>query len=1226
MRLVGRALLLLVLLAATFVTGLSRSGPATYAKEVSQPGAGLPVEHPALPRDASRPAASLAQVGPVVPLPDAVPGPGGVTSWPAWYKDSNGLALTLCLDGPPNCLASGADMDPDSSTASGEAFWWVAEVAGMPVGSGTALLVLAMEAAFGGDESVRPGGESSFGRIRIKLMNLTPGATYVVTHPFGQRSFVAEAGPVNVFFTEDIGCIAIPGVDPCATAPGGDFSLALSSNIGPFLTWDPAVAPAPPAGFIGDGATPHKVVGSPTGNNFFRVAGPEGTFTSDLFVVQGKRAVDAINDTVTVPAGATGVPIAVFANDIASTTDTLVVSAVTQPTNGSSTDADTHVTYTNNGTTGADSFTYTASNGAVTDVATVNVTAHAGNTPPVAVNDAATVPITATATTINVLSNDSDANSDLFFVSAITQGTKGVVAIGTSGRGITYDPSGTAAGADSFTYTVSDGLATSVGTVNVTVNTAPAAANDAVTITANTVNNAIDVLVNDTDADGNVLTVNAVTQPVSGTVAIGTGGANVLYTPNPNSGGVDPFTYTISDGAATSQATVAVTVNRFPVAASDAITVAVDSTNNPVAVLTNDRDPDGNALSIIAVSQPARGTTSISTGNIIYSPSAGIFGTDPFTYTISDGLLTSTATVTTTVNRPPAAGGDVFRIPFGSISNTITVLANDSDPDGNAIAVTDVTQPTHGETAVGTGGTNVVYTPHSTFAGQGTFTYTISDGHLTAPGTVTVTVHRGPAAGSDSFRIAQNSLNNVLNVMANDSDPEGDAIAITVVTQPTNGVVSIGTGGADIVYTPDAGFFGGDSFTYTVSDGQINATAGVTILVNRAPLTFGDVVTLQRNTVANPVNVLGNDRDPDGDALTITAVTQPASGVVSIGPVGLVLLYTANAGFTGTDSFSYTITDGQLTASGSVAVNIPDQRAANTAPLAVNDSATVPRNSSANAVNALANDADQDGDSLRVIAVGTPVSGVASIASDGSILLYTPNRGFSGSDSFTYTITDGPLASTATVNVSIPANIAPAAVNDTLFVARNSVNNPLQVLGNDADPDNDPLLVTVVGAAANGTAAVGPGGTTVIYTPRPGFDGTDSFTYSISDGALTANATVSVTVHSLNHAPVALKDNATVFVSSGANRIEVLSNDSDPDGDPVSVLPVISQPANGTATAGPGRGSILYTPAQGFSGTETFTYTVTDGDLSSPEATVTVSVRGVKLFMPIVTQNFTSGW
>jgi hypothetical protein len=224
--------------------------------------------------------AELSAVGPVNPD----------TGFPFWYEDANGLRLDLCLDGPPNCLAAPADL----VAPEGEAFWWQAEST-----AGPGLLVLAQEAAYIGDGA---GQEMAFSRIRfVARSGLEPGATYTVTHPYGTDTYTANdegAVPANRG-TEDIGC----EVAPC------DFGLATTSRLGPFLTWDtfghPELGTPPPAGFVGDAATEHKVVGSPLGTNFFRIEGPgvnteptdacptvDGPISdcveSDLFTVQGK--------------------------------------------------------------------------------------------------------------------------------------------------------------------------------------------------------------------------------------------------------------------------------------------------------------------------------------------------------------------------------------------------------------------------------------------------------------------------------------------------------------------------------------------------------------------------------------------------------------------------------------------------------------------------------------------------------------------------------------------------------------------------------------------------------------------------------------------------------------------------------------------------------------------------------------------------------------------------
>lgn len=227
----------------------------------------------------SQPAnAELTGVGPV-----DVAGHG----YPLWYEDGNGLRLDLCLDGPPDCLEG--LVNPSLPATVGnmpeESFWWAAEAQmTLPTG-GDALLVLAQEAAWL-NEIPEAGQNMAFARVRIRVTGLVVGEQYTVTHPYGTETFTAEAEDRNINFTDDIGCAAAP----C------DFGLALAGQIGPFLTWNPAQAPAPPAGFIGNPAVEHTVVGSPLGTNFFRITGPglgAGGVQTNQFTVQGKLATGA---------------------------------------------------------------------------------------------------------------------------------------------------------------------------------------------------------------------------------------------------------------------------------------------------------------------------------------------------------------------------------------------------------------------------------------------------------------------------------------------------------------------------------------------------------------------------------------------------------------------------------------------------------------------------------------------------------------------------------------------------------------------------------------------------------------------------------------------------------------------------------------------------------------------------------------------------------------------
>ena len=205
--------------------------------------------------------AGLTQMDPVNPA----------TKFPAGYADANGVHLQLCLDGPPLCFASAADL----VAPAGEAFYNNATAKFNTANGGKAVMVLALEAAYAGSGS---GQEITFSRIRFSDSGgLIPGARYTVTHPFGVDTFTASSGGA---IAKNAGTQDIGGLGPCnvATAhnPGGlcDFALAMTGRFGPFLRWDPAVAPAAPAGYVGDAATPHAIVGSPTGNNLVRLEGP----------------------------------------------------------------------------------------------------------------------------------------------------------------------------------------------------------------------------------------------------------------------------------------------------------------------------------------------------------------------------------------------------------------------------------------------------------------------------------------------------------------------------------------------------------------------------------------------------------------------------------------------------------------------------------------------------------------------------------------------------------------------------------------------------------------------------------------------------------------------------------------------------------------------------------------------------------------------------------------
>jgi uncharacterized repeat protein (TIGR01451 family) len=281
-----------------------------------------------------------------------------------------------------------------------------------------------------------------------------------------------------------------------------------------------------------------------------------------------------------------------------------------------------------------------------------------------------------------------------------------------------------------------------------------------------------------------------------------------------------------------------------PDAVDDAVPVAEDSGATVVDVLANDSAAPavGGQLTVTAVTQPATGgSVTLEDGVVRFTPTPNVNGPVTFTYTVSDvNGGTDTATVTMTVmpvNDPPMAVDDTFSMPTSSGAKTLDVLANDtSAPDtGEELTVAAVTQPaTGGTVSVAPNGAGVVFTPTPGFAGEVTFTYTVSDGNGgTDTATVTVMVENAPPkAVADTFSVPTSSGAKTLDVLANDTTDTGEQLTVAAVTQPaTGGTVSVAPDGMGVVFTPAPGFTGSVTFTYTVSDGN-GGTDTVTVTVN----------------------------------------------------------------------------------------------------------------------------------------------------------------------------------------------------------------------------------------------------------------------------------------------------------------------------------------------------------------------------------------------------------
>ena len=304
---------------------------------------------------------------------------------------------------------------------------------------------------------------------------------------------------------------------------------------------------------------------------------------------------------------------------------------------------------------------------------------------------------------------------------------------------------------------------------------------------------------------------------------------------------------------------------------------------------------------ITAVGTGAHGTVAINNNGtagdatddfVVYTPDADFNGTDSFTYTVTSGGTTETATVSVTVKAVADIVDDTATTNEDTAVNVL-VLANDTF-EGTP-AITGDHQRAHGTVAINDNGTAgntaddfVVYTPAADFNGTDSFTYTVTSDGDTETATVSVTVTAVADIVDDTATTNEDTAVNVL-VLGNDTF-EGTA-AITATTNGAHGTVAVNNNGTAgdttddfVVYTPAADFNGTDSFTYTVTSGGVTETATVSVTISAVQDAFDDTATVSQNTSANPINVLANDFFEGTEQ--ITAVTQGTSGTVAINDNG----------------------------------------------------------------------------------------------------------------------------------------------------------------------------------------------------------------------------------------------------------------------------------------------------------------------------------------------------
>ena len=895
---------------------------------------------------------------------------------------------------------------------------------------------------------------------------------------------------------------------------------------------------------------------------------------------------------------------------------------------------------------GVFSFSYQTHDGAAaSESVVVTVTVTALNDPPISENDAyetgedETLSIAALAG--GVLDNDVDVDGPGLFAVLTSNANHSLGQLSLSADGsFLFIPTDNASGTALFTYQASDGL--TVGNhaiLTITINAAddaPVTMADSYTFTEDTalVVAVAGPLANDSDIDSVGLTAQVVQSPAAGQLTLLADGA-FTYTPDAQENAADSFVYAAHDGTSATTGVVTlvgIPVNDPPAPQPDAYSLVEDETVSVPAVsgvLANDDDVDGDGLTATVLSEPATGTlTLVADGAFTYVPAENVNGEVFFSYSCSDGQLSRTATVTLTItaeNDAPVAVALAFSVNEDAtleVGAGAGLLALATDVDGDSL-LPQATQPTHGTLTIAADGA-FTYVPDADFAGADAFTATVDDGLAQSAaviiGLVVEPINDAPTPFADAYLTQEDTTLFVTaeaGVLSNDDDVEDDALATTVQTEPVEGTLTLAASGA-FTYEPAANFDGQVSFVYTVSDGEFDRTASVTIVVggnNDLPTAEDDAFTLTEDVVLEAPSILLNDDDPDGDELAATLLVPPSLGELTLAADGTFTFEpTANA--YGEDSFSYQATDGQLNSSlATVRLSIS---AVADAPVAEPDSYTMSEDGllTPSAGVALgANDGDVDSPVLSFEVLVAPATGTLEVASDGTFT-YAPAADANADVAFSYTVSDGALSDTGEVSIVIePVNDAPVFLQAPAFITDEDQLLSADLAAFAQDIDSATLEFGIVAGAASQSVAG-----TFTFDPPADAHGPFELTATVSDGELSATTTVTITVLPVNDAPQAGADAFTVD-EDGLWSGNLTDNDNDVDGDGLLVASV-TPPAQGSLSLA-ADGAFSYEPHADANGPDQFVYRITDPSGAANSATVVITITPVNDSPTVIDATYT---
>lgn len=740
------------------------------------------------------------------------------------------------------------------------------------------------------------------------------------------------------------------------------------------------------------------------------------------------------------------------------------------------------------------------------------------------------------------------------------------------------------------------------------------------------------VLENDSDPDGDVLTAEPTTQPGFGAVAAVRGGEAVQITLPAAATGVASFDYAADDGRGQkATATVKVTVRppdvNDPPKQRRAGSAKVEQGKDvAVNALQNWWDPDGDPLILKSAVAPDGLSVRYRQDGTLWVTDLGTRGPDQrdVSIVVSDGRKDAEGKITVEVlakgNAAPIANADHATVFVGRPA-LVKPLANDTDANGDPLRLATV-GPAPAGLSVAPDLTAGTVSITAQKAGSSYLPYTVTDGPTSAAGFIRVTALEprpgaAPTPDADTILLPAGGSASA-DVLANDSDPGGGVLLVQSVAVPSGTplLVQIVDHGVLRVEAP-GGLAGPTAFEYVVSNGAASATGRVTVVPmppaapGAAPIALPDRGVVRASDIVS-IPVLANDSSPAGLPLTLAPAVQVLEGG-SLGQAFVsdgMLRFRARAQ-AGTATATYTAADslGQV-ASGTATITI---RAANDG-----NAAPTPRPLTARVLAGMTtkirvplDGVDPDGDSVTLDALATgPSKGTAKVT--GGVIEYTAPVGSSGTDVFSYALTDpagGRGIGSVQVGIApVATTNSPPVVGPDRVIARPDRALSIPVLANDADPDGDSLSLVSdsVHAASPATGVVARADGNRIALATPSAAGVLSYVYEVDDGhggRARGSLTVDVRSDAPLLAPVARDDAVAAADVAGRDSVEVdvLRNDDDPDGDVRRLT--ISSDDPGVRAAG-GKLTVPVTDRRAV-----YLYTVTDGDGLAARAAVVVPPR-----------------